>query len=146
MVAKGLSSRSKQRRNALRILFEMDINSSTIEEVMRGKRLAGEETPGDFAVEIVKGVSDHIEAVDDIISRYAEGWDIERMPLVDRNILRMSLVELFFMSDIPPGASIDEAVELAKTFSTEDSGRFINGLLGRINREAEEIKKSLSAG
>ena len=145
-MAKGLSSRSKQRRNALRFLFEMDINGSTVEEVTRGKQLVGEEAPGDFAVEIIKGVSEHIEELDSIISRYAEGWDIERMPLVDRNILRMSLVELFFLSDIPPGASIDEAVDLAKTFSTEDSGRFINGLLGRINREAEEIRKSLSGG
>lgn len=123
----------------------MDINNSTIKEVMRGRELAGEETPGDFTVSLVKGVNDNMKALDEIISRYAEGWDIERMPLVDRNILRMSLFELFFMSDIPPGASIDEAVELAKTFSTEDSGKFINGVLGRINREADEIKKSLSA-
>lgn len=111
---------------------------------MKGKRMAGEDSPGDFTVEIVRSVNGNIKAIDSLISKYAEGWDIERMPRVDRNILRMSLAEIFFMSDIPAAASIDEAVELAKTFSTEDSGKFINGVLGRINREADEIKKTLS--
>ncbi|MBN2167882.1 MAG: transcription antitermination factor NusB [Actinobacteria bacterium] len=144
-MAAGIGSRRKQRRNVLRILFEMDINRSTVEDVLKGKRLAGEEVPGEFGIEIIRGVNAHINGLDKVISRYSQGWDIERMPLIDRNILRMALVELFFISDIPPAVSIDEAVELAKTFSTEDSGKFVNGVLGKIYRDETEVKKILSA-
>jgi N utilization substance protein B len=134
---KGLSGRSKQRRHALRILFEMDINESSLDEVLEGKSKVGEEAPRDFVLELVRGVEEHRAELDRIISEYAEGWDLERMPLVDRNILRMSLYELLYMEDIPSGATIDEAVELAKSFSTEDSGKFVNGVLGRVNRDRD---------
>jgi N utilization substance protein B len=134
---KGLSSRSRQRRRALRILFEIDINKSSLDEVLEGKSRAGEDAPGDFALDLVRGVEKQRPELDRIISDYAEGWDLERMPLVDRNILRMSLYELFYMEDIPSGATIDEAVELAKSFSTEDSGKFVNGVLGRVNRDRD---------
>lgn len=143
---KGLSSRSRQRRYALRILFEIDINESSIDEVLEGKSSVGEEAPGDFTLSIVRGVEEHRPELDRVISEYAEGWDLERMPLVDRNILRMSLYELFYMDDIPPGATIDEAVELAKSFSTEDSGKFVNGVLGRVNRDREGGKQLLYPG
>ena len=134
---KGLSSRSRQRRYARRILFEMDINGSSPEEVLEGKSRVGEEAPGEFTLDLVRGVEEQRPELDRIISDYAEGWDLERMPLVDRNILRMSLYELFYMEDIPSGATIDEAVELAKSFSTEDSGKFVNGVLGRVNRDRD---------
>jgi N utilization substance protein B len=134
---KGLSSRSRQRRHALRILFEIDINKSSLDEVLEGKSKVGEDAPEGFALSLVNGVEEHRVELDHLISEYAEGWDLERMPLVDRNILRMSLCELFYMEDIPPGVTIDEAVELAKSFSTEDSGRFVNGVLGRVNRDRE---------
>ena len=135
-MTRGQSSRSHQRRYALRILFEMDINQSTVREVLDGKRMVGEDEPGQFAIEIVEGVIAHMCELDDIIKRYAEGWELDRMPRVDRNVLRIALYELFF-TDIPPGVTIDEAVELAKSFSTEDSGKFVNGLLGCVNRDKE---------
>lgn len=141
-MTKGQSSRSHQRRYALRILFEMDINRSTVAEVLEGKRKVGEEEPGDFAIELVEGVIKHKPDLDEIIVGYAEGWELERMPRVDRNVVRMALYELFF-TDIPAGVTIDEAVELAKSFSTEDSGKFVNGLLGRINRDRETGSLSL---
>jgi N utilization substance protein B len=121
----------------LRILFEIDINKSSLDEVLEGKSRVGEDAPGDFALDLVRGVEKQRPELDRIISDYAEGWDLERMPLVDRNILRMSLYELFYMEDIPSGATIDEAVELAKSFSTEDSGKFVNGVLGRVNRDRD---------
>ncbi|HEY5502135.1 MAG TPA: transcription antitermination factor NusB [Candidatus Anoxymicrobiaceae bacterium] len=142
-MAKGQSSRSHQRRAALRFLFEMDINRTSLREVIDEKRKVGEDPPGEFAYEIIMGVTDHRKEIDDVIQGYAEGWDIDRMPRVDRNILRMGTYELFF-TDIPPGVTIDEAVELAKSFSTEDSGKFVNGLLGRVNRDREEGTLSLS--
>jgi N utilization substance protein B len=139
----GTSSRSRQRRQALRILFEMDINHSSLEEVLEGKRQVGEDEPGEFTVGVVRGVRANLTDIDHVLSRYSEGWHLERMPGVDRNVLRMSLYEIFFVDDIPPGATIDEAVELVKRYSTEDSGKFINGLLGRVNRDRELGKISL---
>ncbi len=142
-MSRGPSGRTRQRRNALRILFEMEMNSTTMVEVLEGKRQVGESEQGLFTLELVKGVRMNLPAIDKVLSDYSVGWEIERMPRVDRNILRMSLYELFFMDDIPPGATIDEAVELAKEFSTEDSGKFINGLLGMVNRDREEGKLAL---
>ncbi len=142
-MSRGASTRSRERRVALRILFEMDINDSTLTEVLEGKRQVGEDEPGDFTLELVRGVRKNLPGIDRVIKLYSEGWEIDRMPRVDRNVLRMSLYELFFMDDIPPGATIDEAVELAKAFSTEDSGKFINGVLGRVNRDRETGKLSL---
>lgn len=121
----------------------MEMNSTTMVEVLEGKRQVGESEQGLFTLELVKGVRMNLPAIDKVLSDYSVGWEIERMPRVDRNILRMSLYELFFMDDIPPGATIDEAVELAKEFSTEDSGKFINGLLGMVNRDREEGKLAL---
>jgi len=142
-MTRGQSSRSHQRRYALRILFEMDINRTTMREVIDAKREVGEDPPGEFAYSLAEGVVSHMSDIDAVISEYAEGWDIERMPRVDRNILRMALYEIFF-TDVPPGVTIDEAVELAKAFSTEDSGKFVNGLLGRVNRDREAGELSLS--
>lgn len=133
----GESSRRRQRRNALRILFEMDINQTSIKEVLDSKRAVGEVSPGEYTVRIVEGVDGHLRQLDGVIKKYAEGWELERMPRVDRNILRMALYELFFMEDIPTGVTIDEAVELAKEFSTVDSGKFINGVLGKVSRDRE---------
>lgn len=134
---KGESRRRRQRRYALRLLFEMDINDSRLEDVLEAKSRIGEDPPSEFALELTRGVAEHQVELDETISKYTEGWDIGRMPLVDRNILRMSLFELLYVSDIPAGVTIDEAVELAKEFSTKDSGKFVNGILGRINRERE---------
>ena len=142
-MSRGPSARTRQRRNALRILFEMEMNSSTLVEVLEGKRQVGESEQGLFTLELVKGVRMNMPAIDRVLSDYSRGWEIERMPRIDRNILRMSLYEIFFMEDIPAGATIDEAVELAKEFSTEDSGKFINGLLGMVNRDREEGKLAL---
>ncbi len=137
------SARSKQRKHALRILFEIDINKTSIDEVLEGKRMSGEQIPGEFAVSLARGVLEKRDFIDGVISEYSEGWEISRMPVVDRNILRMALFEIFFCEDVPVGACINEAVELAKVFSTEDSGKFINGMLGRIYRDVESGKISL---
>lgn len=144
-MTKGQSSRSHQRRYALRILFEMDINRTTVREVLEGKRMVGEDEPGEFAIELIEGVIKHLPELDEVIAEYAEGWELERMPRVDRNVLRMALFELFY-TDIPAGVTIDEAVELAKSFSTQDSGKFVNGLLGRVNRDRESGTLSLPRG
>ena len=91
-----------------------------------------------YAEEIVRGVQNNHASIDELIVRYADRWAIERMPVVDRTIVRMAIYELLWRDDIPTPVAINEAVELAKSLSTEDSGRFVNGILGRVaEREAE---------
>ena len=85
-----------------------------------------------YAEEIVRGVQENHAPIDELIVRYADRWAIERMPVVDRTIVRMAIYELLWREDIPTPVAINEAVELAKSLSTEDSGRFVNGILGRI--------------
>lgn len=122
----------------------MDINDVGMSEVIAAKREVGEDGPGEFAYDLITGVVDHKAGIDSIIEKYAEGWDLARMPRVDRNALRIALFELFY-TDIPPGVTIDEAVELAKAFSTEESGKFVNGVLGRVNRDRESGELSIPA-
>ncbi|MDQ1437083.1 MAG: transcription antitermination protein NusB [Acidimicrobiaceae bacterium] len=88
--------------------------------------------PDPFVVAVVKGVAEHGERIDGLIRQFAIDWPLERMPAVDRNILRMSVYELCERADVPIGAVISEAVELAKQFSTDESGRFVNGLLASV--------------
>lgn len=99
------------------------------------------ETPTDeilaYARALVEGVQSHHADADELIARYADKWAIERMPVIDRNLVRMALFEVLWGDGIPVPVAINEAVELAKALSTEDSGRFINGLLGRIIEEAQ---------
>lgn len=85
-----------------------------------------------YAREIVDGVSDHQDEIDEQIETYAQGWSLERMPTLDRAILRMGVWEILFNEEIPTGVAIDEAVEAAKIYSTDDSSRFVNGLLAKI--------------
>lgn len=85
-----------------------------------------------YASLLVEGVQEHAAPIDELITRYAEHWTLDRMPVVDRNLLRVAVFELLWMPDVPTAVVVNEAVELAKSLSTEDSGRFINGLLGRL--------------
>jgi N utilization substance protein B len=91
--------------------------------------------PDPFVADVVRGVTREGERIDGLIAKYAVGWSLERMPAVDRNILRMAVYELLERPDVPVGAAISEAVELAKQFSTDESGRFVNGLLASVAGE-----------
>jgi transcription antitermination protein NusB len=122
--------RTKARKRALDILHAADSLDRPVLEV-----LAENPNEKEFTRELVSGVVEHREELDELIRRYADRWVLERMPIVDRNLLRMGIFELLHRPDIPPGVTINEAVELAKLLSTEDSGRFVNGLLGRVARE-----------
>ncbi len=122
--------RTKARKRALDILHSADALDRAALDV-----LAEEPDVPDFTREIVEGVEEHRAELDDLIRRYADRWALERMPIVDRNLLRIGIFELLYRPDVPAAAAINEAVELAKMLSTEDSGRFVNGLLGRVARE-----------
>jgi len=137
-------ARRTARRLALDVLYEAEIRELLPLEAWgeRGEdgwvvqALPDDADPApeaiDYAHALVTGVQEHQADIDVLIVRYADRWAIERMPVVDRSLVRMALFELLWRPDIPVAVAINEAVELAKSLSTEDSGRFINGLLGRI--------------
>jgi len=132
-----VTARGKARKQALDILFESDIrNSSPIE--LLSTRLVDVEGPEarpvrEYAQELVKGVAEHRRKIDELISTYAQGWDMDRLPTVDRNVLRIAIYELLWCEDIPDAVAIDEALTLAKLLSTEESAGYIHGVLGRIS-------------
>lgn len=131
-------SRHAARKRALDVLYEADLKERPVPTVLAA-HLAGDEPPPEFALAIVRGVHRHREELDGLIGVHARDWRLERMPLVDRNVLRIGLYELLHDPDVPPAVAIDEAVELAKELSTDDSGRFVNGILARVaEREPPE--------
>ena len=128
--AGGKAARSDARERAMHILYEADTKGLTGTEVLAKQVLSIEE----LTIEIVTGVSSHLDALDGHIVECANGWTLARMPVIDRNILRMAVFELSYSRDVPVAVVINEAVELAKTFSTDDSGRFVNGVLSAISK------------
>ncbi len=119
------------------MLFQADVRGESLASIVaaEAKRAAGEPDRAAswlYAREIVDGVDDHREEIDELIASYAQGWTIERMPNVDRAILRLSSWEVLHNPEVPAAVAIDEAVELAKQYSTDDSSRFVNGVLGKI--------------
>lgn len=132
-----MASRRQARRQALDILYQADVTGADPVRVGEEWELAGK--PVDpFARELVEGVAAHRSEIDEILGRTAEEWTVHRMASLDRTILRIACFELLHRPDTPPGAAIDEAVQAAKELSTEDSSRFVNGILGRLVRERTE--------
>ncbi len=121
-------SRRQARERALSLLYEAESKDQPPAEVLAGLPVA----PAEFATALVAGVGDHMDELDDWITRYARDWTIERMPALDRALLRIGIFELLHRPDVPTGAVISEAVELAQRFSTDESSRFVNGMLARI--------------
>lgn len=118
------------RKLALDVLYENEVNGRPIEEILSRH---GGNPASEYATALIKGVREHKEELDSLIETHAADWALERMPLIDLNLLRLGLFEILYAPDVPVAVTIDELVELAKTYSTEDSGRFINGVLSRIH-------------
>lgn len=136
-----MSARSKARKRALDMLFQADVRREDLAAIVEAeaRRAAGEPERAAswlYAREIVDGVADHREEIDELIASYAQGWTLDRMPNVDRALLRLSSWEILHNPEVPTAVAIDEAVELAKEYSTEDSARFVNGVLGKIAQHA----------
>lgn|SRR5690606_1083002 len=130
-----MPARRKARKRALDVLYEADLRGLPATEVLPAyiARLP-EPRPAHlgYAISLVNGVVAHQERIDELISSYAEGWTLERMPPVDRNLARIAVYELLWVDDVDPPVAITEAVELARQLSTDDSPRFLNGVLARI--------------
>ena len=136
-----MSARTKARKRALDILFQADVRGDEpgvilAAEAQRAASEPARETSWLYAREIVDGVIDHHEEIDELIATHSKDWKIERMPAVDRALLRMGVWELLHNDEVPTAVVIDEAVELAKEFSTDDSGSFVHGVLARVARSA----------
>jgi N utilization substance protein B len=134
-----MSARSKARKRALDILFQADVRGDAPATILaaEAKRAANEparEASWLYAREIVDGVIDNQDAIDEQITTFAKDWSLARMPAVDRAVLRIAAWELLYNDEVPAAVAIDEAVELAKEFSTDDSGAFVHGVLARIAR------------
>jgi N utilization substance protein B len=128
LVAGGSGSRRQARERALSLLYEAESKDISPAAVLAGLPVE----PAEFASEVVAGVGEHQEELDTWIASYAKDWTIDRMPALDRALLRMGIFELLHRPDVPTGAVISEAVELAQRFSTDESSRFVNGMLARI--------------
>jgi transcription antitermination protein NusB len=139
-----VSARSKARKQTLDLLYESDIRGSDLLELLASREVV-EEGPDarpirDYTKSLVEGIAAHKRKIDELISTYAQGWDMDRLPAVDRNILRLGIYEILWVVELEDGIVIDEALTLAKDLSTEDSAGYIHGVLGRI----ASIKESLA--
>ncbi|GAB2818358.1 transcription antitermination factor NusB [Actinocorallia aurea] len=137
-----MAARSKARRYAFEILFEAQQRDISPGEVaLRRDKPKGEQLAEQaHAVRIIEGVNRHRERIDELLATYAVGWTLDRMPAVDLTVLRIGAFELLWAEDVPDGVALSEAVALATDFSTEESPKFVNGLLSRL----QELKPSLA--
>jgi N utilization substance protein B len=138
-----VSARSKARKQALDLLYEADIRGSSALELLESRDIA-EDGPGarpirEFTKELISGVSENTRKIDELITTYAQGWDMDRLPAVDRNILRLAIYEIVWSTDLEDGIAIDEALTLAKELSTDESAGYIHGVLGKISSIKESI-------
>jgi len=125
--------RRKARHQALHILYQREITEEALSRILsQGSYSTEDGEPTEFCRDIVVGVEDHQSRIDSIIEDISENWVLSRMPLVDRNILRLSVYEMLYRDDVPDSVSINEAVEMAKVYGGEDSSKFVNGILGRL--------------
>lgn len=136
-----MSARGKARNRALDVLFEAEQRSVSAFDVLKARREKTDQIVNPYTVEIIEGVVSLQPAIDEFLETYSQGWTLERMPSVDRIILRIGTWELLYNDDVPDGVAVSEAVTLAKTLSTDESPQFVNGLLGRL----QQLKPSLLA-
>jgi len=139
-----MRKRTKARECALQILYGIDIRkgdpaSENIECYWQQNKT--DPVVKEFADSLIAGTLEHVKDIDKCITKYTDNWRIERMAVIDRNIIRMATYELLFVTDIPPKVSINEAVELAKKYGDDESGRFVNGVLDKINKTECQKKK-----
>jgi len=126
-----VSARRKARKRALDFLYEADIRGARALDLL-ASRPAEELSQSEYVVEILQGVETHLRKIDELITTYAQGWDMDRMPAIDRNILRIALVEILWIDNLDDQIAVSEAVEIATELSTDDSAKYVNGVLGRI--------------
>ncbi len=138
-----MGRRRKSRESALQVLYQLNITKQDATTALTRfqEHFLSHGEPDDFLKRLVLGVLEHFSQLDRMIEQYSENWRLDRINLIDRNILRIALFELLYCEEIPPKVTINEAIDLGKRFGSEDSGSFINGILDRIQNEA--VKKPI---
>jgi transcription antitermination protein NusB len=127
-----MPARSKARKRALDLLFEAEVRGLPVLDLLAERTAAADPPVSDYAAGLVRGVHEHATQIDALLAAYSKDWALERMPAVDRNVLRIGAYELLWRDDVPDGVAISEAVALAGDLSTDESPGFVNGLLGRL--------------
>jgi len=135
-----MPARSKARKRALDILFEAELKGDPPLDVLAERTAAASPPVSGYAAELVRGVQAHRERIDELLAAHSQGWTLDRMPAVDRNILRIGVFELFWVPSVPDGVAISEAVLLARELSTDGSPAFVNGLLARLLELRPELE------
>jgi N utilization substance protein B len=135
------SSRREARERALGLAYECEQRGLDADKLLAGLDVRVDE----YAEQLLRGVNEHRDEIDELLRRFSQHWSLERMPVIDRALLRLGTYELAFEPDTPTGVVINEAVDLAREYSTKDSGRFVNGLLSRIAEEVRRAEPSADA-
>jgi N utilization substance protein B len=134
-----MSARSKARKRALDLIFAAEARGRTPGEFLAAEVEAGDAPTNEYTVTLVQGVADRQARIDELISRYAEGWTLDRLPAVDRYVLRLAVFELLWSDEVPDAVAISEALSLVRDLSTDESPAFVNGVLGQIARDKERL-------
>lgn len=141
-----MSKRRKSREHTLKILYRRDITNENIDEIIKNywKENNINSRITEFSEELARGAVNNLKEIDRYIEKTSENWTLDRIGVIDRNILRMAVYELLFMKDVPPKVTINEAIEIAKKFGTDDSADFINGILDKIQSEVYPLNGDAS--
>lgn len=134
-----MSARSKARKRALDILFASELRGENPVTALQDAIDAGEGPTNPYTETLVRGVVEHQARIDELLSTYATGWSLERMPAVDRNVLRLGVFELLYADDVPDAVAVTEAMALVQDLSTDDSPTFVNGVLGSLQRNKSSL-------
>jgi N utilization substance protein B len=134
-----MSARSKARKRALDVLYAADMRGETGAEAFARVVAEGDAPTNPYTEVLVRGVSEHRERIDEVLTQYAEGWTLSRMPAVDRNVLRIGVFEVLYAEDIPDPVAVSEALALVTELSTDESPSFVNGVLGAIVRNRPSL-------
>lgn len=130
-----MSARSKARKRALDILFECEVRGTPPAATLDERVIAGDPPVNEYTVTLIRGYVEHQARIDELVSTYAQGWTLERMPAVDRNVLRLGVLEVLWVEDTPDAVAVSEAMALVRDLSTDESPAFVNGILGAVVRD-----------
>jgi transcription antitermination protein NusB len=134
-----MSARSKARKRALDLIFAAEARGRTPGDFLADEVASGEAPSNDYTVTLVRGVDERSARIDELISTYAEGWTLDRLPAVDRNVLRLGIFEVLWVDDVPDSVAISEALNLVRDLSTDESPAFVNGVLGHVSRDKAQL-------
>jgi len=134
-----MGARSKARKRALDVLYAADLRHESAIAALDGAIAEGEGPTNDYTAVLIRGVVEHQARIDELLATFSEGWTLDRMPAVDRNVLRLGVWELLYADDIPDAVAVSEAMALVTELSTDESPAFVNGLLGSIQRQKASL-------